>query len=198
MKTLINLINVPVCKNVSLENLPNETWKPIKNYESQYAVSSLGRIKGIDRIVRRKQGCVKIKGKINLGFKNHFGYIRQKLSTNNKCKNVFSHRLVAEAFIENNDDTLEINHIDGDKTNNNVNNLEWCTRLENINHAIETGLKVYPTGKNHHNSRLVLNLETGIFYDSAVEASRSTNFPYGCIKEMIPNRTKNKTSLRYV
>jgi len=194
----MNLINIPVWKNISLENLPNEIWKPVKNYESRYSVSSLGRIKGENRIVKNKQGYAKIKERVKLGLKTPLGYIRQKLSMNNKCKSIFSHRLVAEAFIDNNDYTLDINHIDGDKTNNNVNNLEWCTRSENIIHAIKTGLKVYPTGKNHHNSRLVLNLETGVFYDSAVEASESTNFPYGSIKEMIPNRTKNKTSLRYV
>lgn len=108
-----------------------EIWKKIEKYED-YEVSNLGRIKSLKRnnnkILKQKP--------------NKFGYLIVGLFNNaNKNKKMLVHRLVAEAFIPNPLSKPQVNHIDGNKQNNNVNNLEWCTNSENQIHAYKTGLK---------------------------------------------------------
>lgn len=99
----------------------DEDWKDITGYEGLYQVSNLGRIYSCryDRILTPS------------GDK----YLHVVLSTNNKPKSVLIHRLVADAFISNPENKPQVNHIDGDPTNNVVDNLEWMTAQENINHA---------------------------------------------------------------
>ena len=77
---------------------------------------------------------------------NHDGYHRVQIWENGKCRFVSWHRIVAETFIPNPNDCEVVNHIDGDKQNNCVENLEWCTQAENIRHAWKTGLS---THENH-------------------------------------------------
>ena len=104
-----------------------EVWKDVKGYEGLYKISNRGRIKGKF-------------GKFLSGSNSH-GYLRVLLYKNSDVKSKSIHRLVAEAFIENTENKPYINHIDGDKTNNVVTNLEWCTQLENIQHCIKNGRK---------------------------------------------------------
>lgn len=100
-----------------------EEWKDIKDYEGLYQVSNLGRVKTL-------------KGNtIRIGTPTHENYLRLKLYKNGKYKNKNVHRLVAEAFIQNPDNKTQVNHIDEDKTNNVVSNLEWVTAKENLNHG---------------------------------------------------------------
>jgi hypothetical protein len=107
-----------------------EIWKDIKGYESNYQISNLGRVKSNYRIK-------KLKGSITKK-----GYLSYKLYHINGSKKSFqSHQLVAKAFIDNIDGKTQVNHKDGNKLNNHVDNLEWVTCKENINHAIETGLR---------------------------------------------------------
>lgn len=91
-------------------------------------------------------------GNVLNGCPDKDGYLRVSLKVlGNKRKTFKIHRLVAKAFIETEDDTLQVNHIDGIKTHNYVSNLEWVTPLENISHAIKTGLRNH-TGENHFNN----------------------------------------------
>ncbi len=110
-----------------------EIWKDIKNYEGKYQVSNFGNVKSLERYDRCNRH---INEKILVPRKHTGGYLRVQLSR----KDFYIHRLVAETFIPNPENKLQVNHIDGDKTNNRSNNLEWCTALENNLHAITTGL----------------------------------------------------------
>ena len=113
-----------------------EIWKPIKNYEGLYEVSSLGNIRSLDRFINGKGGSVRLKkGELKAISINTHGYAIVSLYKNNARKTVQVHRVVAEAFIPNLNNYLEVNHKDENKLNNTVNNLEWCTRSYNCKYS---------------------------------------------------------------
>lgn len=119
-----------------------EIWKPIKNYEILYEVSNLGRVKSLDRFVNSKSNTKTFRpGKILKCLDHRKDYLYVELYDGNKgrCKRPI-HRLVAETFIENIEYMDVVNHIDGNKFNNCVTNLEWCTHSYNCHHAIQNGL----------------------------------------------------------
>lgn len=124
-----------------------EIWKPVVGWEGWYKVSNKGRVKRI------KLGRGRLKPRILDGHLNNKGYIRVILTRNNKTKDLYAHRLVAQAFISNPDNKPEVNHKDGQRTFNWPSNLEWMTRLENVRHGINT-LKTQITGEKHPNSKL--------------------------------------------
>ena len=118
-----------------------EQWKVVKGFEN-YLVSSLGNVKTIN-------GKLK---KVVYDSKNYYGYV--ELWKNNKGKKFRIHRLVAETFIPNTLGKEQVNHIDGDKKNNCVSNLEWVTPKENIRHAIENDLSSIKYGSKNLASKL--------------------------------------------
>ena len=105
-----------------------EIWKDILNYEGLYEISNLGKIRNI-----KSKRVLKLT-------KSHNGYLKTNLSKKGKLKTVFIHRLVAEAFIPNPNNLPQVNHKDGNKENNNVFNLEFCTEKHNSLHAVRAGL----------------------------------------------------------
>ena len=109
-----------------------EIWKDIKGYEGKYMVSNLGRFKSLNY---RRTG----KEKILEGYPDKDGYLYVQLWKDGKGKNCRINRLVAQAFLENPQNLPEVNHKDEDKTNNRVENLEWCTTQYNIKYG--TGIK---------------------------------------------------------
>jgi len=116
----------------------NEIWKDIKEYEGLYQVSSLGkirRIRFINNIVNKPQVRILSTRKID-----NLGYPTVCLCKNNHTKYKRVHRIVAETFILNPLNLPCVNHKDGNKTNNNVDNLEWCTHSYNTKHALKNGL----------------------------------------------------------
>lgn len=115
-----------------------EQWKEIKGNREIYEISNLGNIKTKDREGARGKY---IKGHILSQRDNSNGYLRCDINIEGKTKSYLVHRLVAEKFIPNPDDKPFVNHIDGNKHNNSIDNLEWCTRSENEKHAWKTGLK---------------------------------------------------------
>ena len=123
-----------------------EIWKPIEGYKGKYEVSNLGRIKSLC------WGRVKI-------LKKHLskhGYVVTYLSINTLVKTIKVHRLVAQAFIPNPDNKPCVNHIDSIRTNNNVNNLEWCTWKENTRHSSKKGRMLGPRGEKSHKTKLTI------------------------------------------
>lgn len=116
-------------------NTGQEVWKDIKEYEGKYQVSDLGRIKSLSRVTKNSKGEFKTKEIIMKPTKATNGYLLACLWKNNKQSKVNIHRLVANAFIDNPNNYKEINHKDEDKTNNRVENLEWCDHKYNMNYG---------------------------------------------------------------
>lgn len=118
-----------------------EIWKPIAGYESAYEISSLGRVRSLDRFVRGRGQSMKFKpGVIRaIGVKRE-GYHFVNLCSRSRAKPHYIHRLVAAAFIDNPGNLPQVNHLDGDKANNQIENLEWCTGSDNCRHAIDSAL----------------------------------------------------------
>ena len=146
-----------------------ELWRDIVNYEGLYQVSSLGRVKslkfGKERILRLIDG-----GK---------GYLIVNLHKDGKAKNHYVHRLIAEAFIPNPDNLPEINHIDEDKTNNCVKNLEWCDRIYNNNY----GTRNIKVSKSRSKPVLQLTLDGQLVreWPSTIEAEQQGGFQHSLI-----------------
>ena len=112
-----------------------ERWKDIKGYEGKYQVSNLGNVKSLlDKSLKKREKILKPS-------LTHKGYLRVYLSKESKKSTRLIHRLVAEAFIPNLENKETVNHIDGNKTNNRIDNLEWLSNIENQRHAWKMGLK---------------------------------------------------------
>lgn len=123
-------------KIIKLMSLPNEVWTDIKNYEGKYKISNKGRVLKLPRTKELKKGISLTKFKLIKGSKDSYGYYQVRLDN----KTYLLHRLVAIAFLNNDENKPQVNHIDGNVANNNLSNLEWCTPSENIRHAIKSGL----------------------------------------------------------
>lgn len=133
-----------------------EVWKDVVGFEGLYKVSNLGNVMGMGKSwvcgmyngIRVKPDSI-CKQSIETN-----GYKQVWLSINGEGKNYLVHRLVGKAFLENHENKKDINHKNGDKTDNNLENLEWCTRSENIIHAFKNNLKKPSRGSKHGMSKL--------------------------------------------
>ena len=131
-----------------------EIWKDIRGYVGLYQVSSLGRIRSVDRIVRNATSSYVRSGQIVKPWMGKTAtYYTVSLSGNGKCIKRMVHRIVAEHFLPDWDASKEVNHIDGNKHNNRADNLEMCTRQENIRHSIDARLR-NDSGENSSNAKL--------------------------------------------
>lgn len=114
--------------------MENEEWRVIPGTDDLYEVSNLGRVRSITHT--DSMGRVQ-KGRVLCFGDNGKGYLHVGLG---KRRQDYVHRLVAAAFVDNPDELTEINHIDGDKSNNAATNLEWTTHRANLKHSYDTGL----------------------------------------------------------
>ena len=163
-----------------------EIWKDIKGYEGKYQVSNLGRVKSLNY---RRMGFEKI---LSPGLDGR-GYKMAPLTICGKTKLLKIHRLVAETFIPNHNNYPCVNHIDGDKTNNNVDNLEWCTQKYNVQHAYVSNLitQVKPA----HCNELDMN------FRSMNECARYFDCHFNQIRDVLNGRFKKlhkKYTFRYI
>lgn len=122
-----------------------EIWKDIPGYEGYYQASSCGRIKSIQRLVNThnqfRKSLMNIRERILKPATNRHGYSIVVLYINNTQKTISVHRLVARTFIPNPLGKIQVNHIDGIKSNNHVENLEWNTNSENVKHSFSTNIR---------------------------------------------------------
>lgn len=173
--------------------MTTEIYKDVLGYEGIYQVSNLGNVKRIllSRGVSLKNGNF-IKPKITTG------YYSVRLTTNNVTKHFYVHRLIAIAFIDNPNNYPFINHINGVRTDNRIENLEWCTHTHNMRHAIEIGLKVTPKGDDNKLSRKIINTKTGEIYHSTLTLSKILGVNRGTLWAWLSNKRPNKTIYKWL
>ena len=151
----------------------DEIWKDIEGYEGLYQISNFGRVKSLSRFNSRTERILK------LSVRNKT-YIKTCLCKENKSTTP--------------ENKEQVNHIDGNKTNNIVSNLEWCTRIENMQHAVDTGLK-YHTGSNNPDARLTEQQVLEI--RASNESQRSLGRKYGVDKSTI-GRVKRRDNWTHI
>ena len=175
--------------------MPN--WVDIKGYEGLYQINKIGQIKSMPKTVLGKDNKIYFyKEKLLKERCNKDGYIRTCLFKNKNAKHFCVHRLVWESFVGEIPQGKEINHIDGQRNNNNIANLELVTHKENIKHSINI-LRHKIGGKNPFKQK-VKCVETGVVYISIRDAALKTGANAGTISFVINNRyRKDKNGKKY-
>jgi hypothetical protein len=159
---------------------PNEYWKLIPNTKDYFASIN---------------GEINRNGKNLALCRNAGGY----LIVNINSKTFLVHRLIANTFIENTENKRTVNHINGIRTDNSVKNLEWNTHSENLHHKYKV-LKCKPQKNfagNNGWSKLIINKENGVFFESISLAAESINIKRTTLNAMLTGQSKNKTNLIY-
>lgn len=156
--------------------MAKERWRPIDDYPS-YRVSDQGRVQNQKT------------GRILKDADDGNGYRMVVLCSDGKCRSTKVHKLVATAFIPDHASGLEINHIDGDKSNNAVSNLEWVDRSKNMTHAISKGL--------WDTRRPVRVIETGEVYASELECAKAIGGNVAHVQHCAAGLRKTHRGLHY-
>lgn len=157
----------------------NEIWLPVPKWEDLYEVSNLGNVRSI-----RKNKLLKP----SLTYR---GYLLVGLSKKHTRETWLIHRLVATAFIPNPNNLEQVNHVDGNKLNNILGNLEWCTRLQNVAHARQIGLVNSDKGNKPipiiQYDKEMVQIQT---FESGIEAAKTTGFFQSGINHCLKGRLK--------
>lgn len=195
-----------------IANFKDETFKLLSfDYNalsSKYYISNKGNLIRGAGYVGHKHGITFVMPKLLQISTTENDYLGVSITINKIKKRYLIHRLVANNFISNDHKKPFINHLNGIKNDNRVENLEWCTQSENIKHAYNIGRKLAKRGNESHfygktgweckNSKIVFNKENGIFYGSVGEAANAYVINKGTLTEMLNGRKLNKTSLTYL
>lgn len=171
-----------------MNKVNNEVWKTYPEFD-WIQVSTMGRVRTLDRVVTRGNGKLFIKGKILKQRRDNNGYMDVAFNVNGKVVNRYVHRLVAQTFIPNPDNLPQVNHKDCNRTNNHLNNLEWCTNQYNIDYREKYGTPVkeaqgYPV--------YTINIETQEVskFHSQSEASRALGVFHSNINKVVKGQRK--------
>lgn len=164
-----------------------EEWKDIKGYEGLYQISNLGNVKSVPR---NGKYCTRIIP-LYMSLSDRNGYKAVTLYKNGERATLSVHRLVAEAFVTNEENKNIVNHINGNRADNRATNLEWVTQSENIRHSFDI-LKNYNT-----DNKSVICVETGEVFISMTEASRKTGVLRTRIGKCCANKPHCKTAGGY-
>lgn len=175
-----------------VEDLQGEIWKDVVGYECLYRVSNFGRVKSVARMIMRSNGTPQrvYEKLMPIQIDSHTGYNRITLAKDGCSKRIGVHRMVAQAFIPNPDKLPVVNHIDWDRTNNHVENLEWCTQKQNVermnwdkwNHS----MNVRPI------QQMSLDGKVIAIYPNMKEASKATGIPHSTISAACNGKYGNK------
>ena len=167
-------------------------WRDIPGYEGLYQVSDDGRVKSIARQGNAAPGERR-------RTPDAYGYLQVSLYRDKKYIRAKVHRLVAMAFIPNPENKPQVNHIDGDKANNRVENLEWVTDSENKKHAHANGY-YDKCAKRLSRTTIVTNLKTGERYvcKSRTEAGKIAGIGYSYVSDLVRSRHGKNTAKGYM
>lgn len=165
-----------------------EIWKNIEELDNVYQVSNLGRCRSMDRTVFFEDGRVRrYKGRILKPTDNGNGY--KMLKTNKPKVNLYVHRLVAKYFIKNEDPLKNVvNHLNHDKSDNRVENLEWCTQQHNIKHSLHLMRNNARYTPDEVAKKIISDLKLGL---SITEAATANNVSYTVAYYIKTNRSFN-------
>lgn len=160
----------------------NEIWKTTDGYPN-YMISNMGRVKSLNYKQTGKEKILK-------GVKNRDGYLQIGLCKEGKIKHYLIHRLVAQAFLDNPNNLIEVNHKDEDKSNNCVDNLEWCSREYNINYGSRTEKTQKPILQFSKNGEFIRK------WNSATQVEKELGFNQSSITKCC--KGKNKSVCGYI
>jgi hypothetical protein len=155
--------------------MENEKWLPVVGFEGLYEISDLGKVKRNNKILKNQIRT---------------GYPKVTLMANRFKKQISVHRLVAIAFIPNPENKLEVNHINGIKTDNRVENLEWCSRKENAQHSYDNKLQKPQKGSCHGGSKLseidIINIRNRFIKgESSSKLSKDFNIALSTLSQIV-------------
>jgi len=169
----------------------NEEWRDVVGYEGYYQVSSNGKVKSLSRKLGNNHVTKDIVMKPVI---DKYGYKRLGLYKNNKLTNALVHRLVATAFVDNNENKNIVNHKDENKTNNNIDNLEWVTVKENNNY----GTRIERISNSNKNKiKVIYRDNTYEIWDSAIDFAKEFGILQSNIIHCLKGRQKTYHGLRF-
>lgn len=165
-------------------------WKPLKNFESTHLISNLGNIK-----------CISTDKLLNI-LKHSRGYNAINININKTKNHLLLHRLLAINFIDNPNNYTQVNHINGVKTDNRLENLEWISPSNNMKHAFKTGLNKQSDFQKEvlrkRVSKKVINIETNEIFSSVKLAAEKYNMHPSVLASKLRGEKKNNTPLKYL
>jgi hypothetical protein len=178
-----------------VENLPLEVWKAPSELKNHVCVSNFGRVKRIDHIYGECEHLLRMQSDFD-------GYDILNVSIAGNSFSYRLHRLVATLFLPNPNNFPDINHKDGNKKNNSLDNLEWCSKKMNMEHAVRLGLCRNDSEKMKNKNRelrstIIQCVETGKVFESILAASIYYNVSHGTISDIVNGKTKSSKQIPY-
>jgi len=181
------LFMVTMMKNKTKTEL--EVWRPYPEFDFIEG-SNLGRARTLDRVVSTRRGTRVVKGRILTQHSNGTGYMQVGPRINGKKVNIYTHRLVAECFLPNQENLPEINHKDNNPRNNNISNLEWCSHKYNIAYKEKHGTSAKEAAPKLPIYAVELKTQEVLRFESQSDAERSLGVAQQSISAVLKGKLK--------